>query len=101
MAVEVLLPKLGLTMQEGTITEWLVPPGGPVRPGDVIMRLATDKVDTDVEAEGEGHFHPVVPAGTTLPPGALVGWLLAAGEILPGAVSGAAPSGAVVSGAGA
>ncbi|WP_322747070.1 MULTISPECIES: dihydrolipoamide acetyltransferase family protein [unclassified Frankia] len=99
MAVEVLLPKLGLTMQEGTITEWLVPPGGPVRPGDVIMRLATDKVDTDVEAEGEGHFHPVVPAGTTLPPGALVGWLLAAGEILPGAVSGAGPSGAVVSGA--
>ncbi|WP_322760868.1 dihydrolipoamide acetyltransferase family protein [Frankia sp. Cr2] len=99
MAVEVLLPKLGLTMQEGTITEWLVPPGGPVRPGDVIMRLATDKVDTDVEAEGEGHFHPVVPAGTTLPPGALVGWLLAAGEILPGAVSGAAPAGAVASGA--
>ncbi|WP_239393526.1 E3 binding domain-containing protein, partial [Frankia sp. CiP3] len=84
MAVEVLLPKLGLTMREGTITEWLVPAGGLVRPGDVIMRLATDKVDADVEAEGEGLFHPVVAAGATLPPGALVGWLLAAGEVPPG-----------------
>ncbi len=84
MAVEVLLPKLGLTMQEGTITEWVAPAGGPVRPGDVIMRLATDKVDTDVEAEAEGLFHPLVPAGTTLPPGALIGWLLAAGEAPPG-----------------
>ncbi|MEU1479969.1 2-oxo acid dehydrogenase subunit E2 [Streptomyces sp. NPDC005760] len=85
MAVEVLLPKIGLTMQEGTIDEWLVPTGGTVAEGDALLRLATDKVDVDVEAEAGGLFHPVVPAGTTVPAGALIGWLLAEGEQPPGA----------------
>ncbi|GAA3905531.1 hypothetical protein GCM10023084_67350 [Streptomyces lacrimifluminis] len=80
MAVEVLLPKIGLTMQEGTIDEWLVSTGAAVAEGDALLRLATDKVDVDVEAEAGGLFHPVVPAGVTLPAGALIGWLLAEGE---------------------
>ncbi|WP_405892157.1 2-oxo acid dehydrogenase subunit E2 [Streptomyces sp. NBC_00104] len=80
VAVEVLLPKIGLTMQEGTIDEWLVPTGAAVAEGDALMRLATDKVDVDVEAEAGGLFHPVVPAGATVPAGALIGWLLAEGE---------------------
>lgn len=80
MAQEVLLPKLGLTMEEGTILEWVVPSGEFVHTGDVLLRLATDKVDVDVEAEGDGRFQPLVPEGTTLPPGALIGWLLAADE---------------------
>ncbi|MFF4056549.1 2-oxo acid dehydrogenase subunit E2 [Streptomyces sp. NPDC001668] len=91
MAVEVLLPKIGLTMQEGTIDEWLVPTGGTVAEGDALLRLATDKVDVDVEAEAGGLFHPVVPAGTTVPAGALIGWLLAEGEQPPGAAG--APDG--------
>lgn len=80
VAIEVLLPKIGLTMQEGTIDEWLVPTGGAVAEGDALLRLATDKVDVDVEAEAGGLFHPVVQAGATLPAGALIGWLLAEGE---------------------
>ncbi|MGW2615677.1 2-oxo acid dehydrogenase subunit E2 [Streptomyces sp. NPDC001500] len=80
MAVEVLLPKIGLTMQEGTIDEWLVPTGAAVAEGDALLRLATDKVDVDVEAEAGGLFHPVVAAGATVPAGALIGWLLAEGE---------------------
>jgi len=84
VAVEVLLPKIGLTMQEGTIDEWLVPTGGAVAEGDALLRLATDKVDVDVEAEAGGLFHPMVPAGTTVPAGALIGWLLAEGEQPPG-----------------
>ncbi|MEV0637454.1 2-oxo acid dehydrogenase subunit E2 [Streptomyces sp. NPDC050619] len=83
MAVEVLLPKIGLTMQEGTIDEWLVPTGGAVAEGDALLRLATDKVDVDVEAEAGGLFHPAVEAGATLPAGALIGWLLAEGEAPP------------------
>ncbi|MGW2829748.1 2-oxo acid dehydrogenase subunit E2 [Streptomyces sp. NPDC001286] len=80
VAVEVLLPKIGLTMQEGTIDEWLVPTGAAVVEGDALLRLATDKVDVDVEAEAGGLFHPVVAAGATVPAGALIGWLLAEGE---------------------
>ena len=83
MAVEVLLPKLGLTMETGLIEEWLVPPGTPVKPGDLLLRLATDKVDVEVEAEGAGLFHPAVDSGVELPPGALIGWLLEAGEEVP------------------
>jgi pyruvate/2-oxoglutarate dehydrogenase complex dihydrolipoamide acyltransferase (E2) component len=85
VAVEVLLPKLGLTMEYGLIEEWLVAPGTVVKPGDPLLRLATDKVDVEVEAEGSGLFHPVVESGAELPPGALIGWLLEAGEALPGA----------------
>lgn len=93
MAVEVLLPKIGLTMQEGTIDEWLVPTGGAVAEGDALLRLATDKVDVDVEAEAGGLFHPVVPAGATVPTGALIGWLLAEGEQPPQAMGEPTPAG--------
>jgi pyruvate/2-oxoglutarate dehydrogenase complex dihydrolipoamide acyltransferase (E2) component len=92
VAVEVLIPKLGLTMEYGLIEEWLVAPGTPVKPGDPLLRLATDKVDVEVEAEGSGLFHPAVESGAELPPGALIGWLLEAGEAPPGA--GEAPPGA-------
>ena len=91
MAVEVLLPKLGLTMETGLIEEWLVPPGTPVKPGDLLLRLATDKVDVEVEAEGTGLFHPAVASGVELPPGALIGWLLEAGEQVPSGTGAADP----------
>ncbi|MFJ9005726.1 2-oxo acid dehydrogenase subunit E2 [Streptomyces canus] len=98
MAVEVLLPKIGLTMQEGTIDEWLVPTGAAVMEGDALLRLATDKVDVDVEAEAGGLFHPVVAAGATVPAGALIGWLLAEGEQPPGAGEAPTPAGTGSSG---
>ena len=91
VAIEVLLPKLGLTMESGLIEEWLVSAGTLVKPGEPLMRLATDKVEVDVEAEAEGLFHPAVAQGSELPPGALVGWLLAEGEAVP-ATSAAAPA---------
>ena len=91
VAIEVLLPKLGLTMETGLIEEWLVTAGTLVQPGEPLMRLATDKVEVDVEAEAAGLFHPAVAQGSELPPGALVGWLLAEGEAVP-ATSAAAPS---------
>src|SRR5215204_313902 len=67
-------------MEEGTIVEWVAQAGDQVRPGDVLLRLGTDKVDADVEAEGEGRFEPVVAQGVTLPPGALIAWLLEGDE---------------------
>jgi pyruvate dehydrogenase E2 component (dihydrolipoyllysine-residue acetyltransferase) len=91
VAIEVLLPKLGLTMESGLIEEWLVSAGTLVQPGEPLMRLATDKVEVDVEAEAAGLFHPAVAQGSELPPGALVGWLLAEGEAVP-ATSAATPS---------
>jgi pyruvate dehydrogenase E2 component (dihydrolipoamide acetyltransferase) len=80
VAQEVLLPKLGLTMEEGTIVEWVAKPGDVVKNGDVLLILGTDKVDAEVEAEGEGRFEPVVAQGASLPPGALIAWLLQGDE---------------------
>src|SRR3954465_7655647 len=74
-------------MQEGTIEEWLVAPGTAVAIGDPILRLSTDKVDVEVEAEGHGLLHPVAVAGSVLAPGTVIGWLLDSGESLPGAVA--------------
>jgi len=88
VAIEVTLPKLGLTMEEGTLEEWLVNDGDVISVGTPLLRLATDKIDVDVEAEAEGIMARAVPNGTTLPPGAVLGWLLAPGEAAPG---GAAP----------
>ncbi len=93
MAIEVTLPKLGLTMEEGTLEEWLVNDGDLITVGTPLLRLATDKIDVDVEAEADGIMARAVPNGTTLPPGAVLGWLLAPGEAAP---AGAAPVAAAV-----
>jgi pyruvate dehydrogenase E2 component (dihydrolipoamide acetyltransferase) len=96
VAIEILLPKLGLTMEEGTVDEWLVTDGTPITVGMPLLRLATDKIDVDVEAEGDGILARAVPDGATLVPGSVLGWLLAEGEPAPaGVVPGATAPAAV------
>lgn len=99
MAVEVQMPKLGLTMQEGTVAEWLVADGTEVSPGTPVMLISTDKVETEWEIDQSGILRHAVPPGETLECGELVGWLVAEGEEPPaapersaaGAASSAAP----------
>ena len=93
MPTEVVMPKLGMTMVEGTVKEWLVPDGAAVTAGQPIFRLTTEKIDFEVEAETEGMLRHAVPAGTVVPTGALVAYLLAPGE--------APPVAAMAAGAGA
>jgi pyruvate/2-oxoglutarate dehydrogenase complex dihydrolipoamide acyltransferase (E2) component len=98
---EVTIPKLGLTMTEGTVAQWLKPSGATVVTGEPVYNLVTDKVEAEVEAEAAGVLHHAVDEGTTAPCGALVGWVLAPGEVppaSPGRASGAMSSGAVVGG---
>ena len=57
MAVPINIPKLGVSMTEGTLVEWLVADGATVDAGDVIYRLETDKVENDVEAPVAGVVH--------------------------------------------
>ena len=95
MAIEIRLPKLGLTMEEGTVDEWLLDDGAVVTVGTPLLRLATDKIDVDVEAEEAGILHRAVANGATLEPGAILGWLLSEGEQAPaGAAAVAAPAAA-------
>lgn len=91
MATEVLIPKLGMTMTEGTLAEWRVPDGASVQPGEVVFHLETEKIEFDVEAETAGIVRHTVAAGTTLPPGAVVGYILSPGEAMPEGAASAGP----------
>ena len=92
MATEFLMPKLGLTMEEGTITEWFADDGDTVTAGAAVMRIETDKTETDVEAAASGRLHRLGQVGDTFACGELIGWFLADGEDAPAA---AAPAAAV------
>jgi pyruvate dehydrogenase E2 component (dihydrolipoamide acetyltransferase) len=83
MATEVLIPKLGMTMTEGTVAEWLIPDGGEVKSGEIVYRLETEKIEFEVEAEATGTVRHLVAEGTTLEPGAVVAYILAPGEAMP------------------
>jgi pyruvate dehydrogenase E2 component (dihydrolipoamide acetyltransferase) len=54
MSVDVLMPKLSDTMEEGKILRWLKRPGDHVAIGDVLAEVETDKADMELEAEAEG-----------------------------------------------
>lgn len=90
MATDFLMPKLGLTMEEGTILEWLVDDGAAVEPGTPVLRIETDKVESDVESAGSGRLHRLAEIGSTHPCGAVIAFLLAEGEQAPSAVRPAA-----------
>src|SRR5688572_25313856 len=65
MAVQVLMPALSPTMEEGKLAKWLKAEGDEVSAGDVIAEIETDKATMEVEAVDEGRLGKIlVPAGT-------------------------------------
>jgi len=99
MPTIVVLPKMGMTMTEGTLAQWLVPDGAPVEKGQPIFRMLTEKINAEVEAETSGVLRHLVPEDSTVPAGAVVGCILAQDEELPAelaamAASAAAPAAA-------
>ena len=65
MPTPILMPALSPTMTEGNLARWLKKEGDPVRPGEVIAEIETDKATMEVEAVDEGVIGKIlVPAGT-------------------------------------
>ena len=65
MSIEILMPALSPTMEEGTLAKWLVKVGDVVSSGDVIAEIETDKATMEVEAVDEGEIlELLVPEGT-------------------------------------
>ena len=89
MPTEIYMMKLGMTMTEGTVAEWHIPDGGEVKTGEDLYRLETEKVEMEVEAEAAGTVRHLVPAEATVDPGAVVGYIYAAGEEIPAELPGA------------
>ncbi len=81
MPVEILMPKLGLTMAEGQVVEWRKQEGQSVAAGEILFVLETEKVTYEVEAPADGVLARIlVPAGETVAVGTVVAYLLAPGE---------------------
>src|SRR3954447_26399427 len=73
------MPRLSDSMEEGTIAEWLKQTGDPVKPGDAIVEIETDKATMEYEAEDGGVLEIVASAGTTVQLGAVIARLLPEG----------------------
>lgn len=81
MPTVVEMPKLGLTMIEGTVVEWLKSEGELVQQGEPLFVLETDKLTIEAEAPQSGVLCQIhVTPGTTVPTGTAVGLILAEGE---------------------
>ncbi|MEO7913643.1 MAG: 2-oxo acid dehydrogenase subunit E2 [Roseiflexaceae bacterium] len=86
MAIEILLPRLGWTMEEGVFVEWLKHDGDLVQSGDLLFTIESDKATVEVETFESGILR-VAPdgpqSGSTLPVGAVLGYLVQSGERAP------------------
>ena len=91
MPIDILMPALSPTMEEGNLAKWLVKEGDTVKSGDIIAEIETDKATMEVEAVDEGTVAKiVVPAGTEgVKVNALIAVLAADGEDVSAAASGA------------
>ncbi len=92
MPINITMPALSPTMEEGNLAKWLVKEGDKVSPGDVIAEIETDKATMEVEAVDEGTVaRIVVPAGTEgVKVNALIAVLAGDGEDASSVPSGAA-----------
>ena len=97
MAYEVLMPQLGLTMEEGTVSQWIKHEGDAVKVGDVILEITTDKLTNEVVSEFEGTLLKIVAQeGEDIPVKGLLAYIGQPGEAVGGAAPAAAPAAAAV-----
>ncbi|WP_316897578.1 2-oxo acid dehydrogenase subunit E2 [Pseudodesulfovibrio indicus] len=100
MAQEVIMPKWGLTMKEGKVSRWLKAEGDPVKAGEPLFEVETDKITNSVEAPADGVLAKIiVPEGGVAAVQAVLGVIAAPGETVD--VAGGAPAAAEPAPAGA
>lgn len=95
MASEIVVPRLGWTMEEGIFGEWLKADGDAIAVGDLVFTIETDKATQEVESLESGilRIAPGGPqSGDVVLVGALLGYLVAEGETAPFAPPHAAPT---------
>jgi pyruvate dehydrogenase E2 component (dihydrolipoamide acetyltransferase) len=92
MVTEVVMPKMGYDMTEGTIVRWRKQEGDEVKRGDIIAEVETSKVTVEVEAYSSGILRKIlVPEGRTVPVGEVVAIIADRDEPIPGVAEKAAP----------
>ncbi|WNC15193.1 dihydrolipoamide acetyltransferase family protein [Brevibacillus brevis] len=76
MAVEVLMPKMGMAMKEGTVSHWNKQVGDLVSKGEVIASISSEKIEADLEAPADGVLLKIaVSEWEGVPPGTVIGYI--------------------------
>lgn len=76
MKKEVIMPKIGLDMDEGTIMSWYKKVGEPVKKGEQLLEIETDKATTDVESALDGILVEIVEEeDATVDIGEVIAWI--------------------------
>ena len=79
--IEVVMPQMGVSVSEGTITKWLKQPGEAIAQDEPLLEISTDKVDTEVPSPGEGVVAEILVAeGETVDVGTLLAVIAPAGS---------------------
>jgi pyruvate dehydrogenase E2 component (dihydrolipoamide acetyltransferase) len=96
MATKVMMEALSPTMEEGRLVKWNKNEGDAIKSGDILAEVETDKAIMELVARGDGVFRArLIPEGTTIAVGALIGVIAAADEDISALTSGtAAPAAA-------
>ncbi|MCJ2134764.1 pyruvate dehydrogenase complex dihydrolipoamide acetyltransferase [Methylobacterium sp. J-026] len=96
MPINVLMPALSPTMEKGNLAKWLKKEGDPIKSGDVLAEIETDKATMEVEAIDEGVLAKIlVPEGTAdVPVNDLIAIIAGEGEDVSAAAAGGAPKAA-------
>src|SRR5438093_8651658 len=86
---DVIMPQMGESIAEGTITKWMKNVGDKVQRDEPLFEISTDKVDAEIPAPASGTLKEIrVQPGTTVPINTVVGVIAAEGEV----VTAASPS---------
>ena len=92
-AVDVVMPQMGVSVSEGTVTKWLKSEGDPVVADEPLLEISTDKVDTEVPAPAAGVLGGiVVPEGETVDVGTVLATIVPEGAAAPAPEQPAAPA---------
>lgn len=95
MATEIRMPQFGVSMETGTVAQWLKAEGDTVKAGDVLASIETEKLTNDVVSEVDGVLLKIVAQeGEDIPVQGLMAYIGQPGEVLPDAGGMAAPAAA-------
>src|SRR5271169_6071348 len=100
MAHNIIMPKTGMAMEEGTVVRWLKKVGDPVSKGEAIAVIETDKVTMDLESDYEGTLLAIVHGdGTVVKATDTIAWIGAPGEKIANAPAASAVTAVLAAGA--
>ncbi|PYX40028.1 MAG: hypothetical protein DMG81_07715, partial [Acidobacteria bacterium] len=84
MPISVVMPALEMAQETGKLISWLKKEGDPVRKGEPLLEIETDKAVMEIESPGEGVLSGVkAEAGAEIPVGKTIAWILNPGEAVP------------------